>query len=188
MIKKLILKIYVFLKKCINPDQRTPLEVAIDEGLTVGKNFKCLEGTIIDPGHVSLITIGDNVTLAPNVHILAHDASTRRALGYTMLGKVDIGNDVFVGANSTILPGVSIGDNSIIGANSLVSRDVPANCVYAGNPAKMLMTTEEYFEKRRRQMEEYPVFGMEYYKDKSDEEHLKHLTEEVKKHGYGFVK
>ena len=188
MIKKLILKIYTFLKKCINPDQRTDLERAIDDGLTVGKDFKCLGGAIIDPGHASLITIGDNVTFAPNVHILAHDASTRRALGYTMLGKVEIGNDVFIGANSTVLLGVTIGDGSIIGANSLVSHDVPPNCVYAGNPAKMLMTTEEYYEKRRKQMEEYPVFGMEYYKDKSDGEHLKHLTEEVKKHGYGFVK
>lgn len=186
--KKLILWFYNFLKRCINPDQRTALEVAIDEGLTVGKNFKCLGGAIIDPGHVSLITIGDNVTFAPNVHILAHDASTRRALGYTMLGKVEIGNNVFIGANSTVLPGVTIGNGSIIGANSLVSHDVPENCVYAGNPAKKLMTTEEYYEKRRKQMEEYPVFGMEYYKDKSDEEHLKHLAEEVKKHGYGFVK
>ena len=99
MIKKLILKIYTFLKKCINPDQRTDLERAIDDGLTVGKDFKCLGGVIIDPGHASLITIGDNVTIAPNVHILAHDASTRRTLGYTMLGKVEIGNDVFIGAN-----------------------------------------------------------------------------------------
>lgn len=186
--KKLILWFYNFLKKCINPDQRSELEVAIDEGLTVGKDFKCLGGVIIDPGHVSLITIGDNVTFAPNVHILAHDASTRRALGYTMLGKVEIGNDVFIGANSTVLPGVTIGDNSVIGANSLVSHDVPAGCVYAGNPAKLIMTTEDYFEKRRKQMEQYPVFGMEYYKDKSDAEHLKKLAEEVKKHGYGFVK
>lgn len=186
--KKIILWFYNFLKRCINPDQRTDLERYIDDGLTVGKDFKCLGGVIIDPGHVNIITIGDNVTFAPRVHILAHDASTRRALGYTMLGKVEIGNDVFIGANSTVLPGVTIGDGAIIGANSLVSHDVPANMVYAGNPAKQIMTTEEYFEKRRKQMEEYPVFGMEYYRGKSDAEHLNHLAEEVKKHGYGFVK
>ncbi len=188
MIKKLIFKIYTFLKKCINPDQRSDLERAVDEGLTVGRDFKCLGGCIIDPGHVNLITIGDNVTFAPNVHILAHDASTRRALGYTMLGRVDIGDDVFIGANSTVLPGVIIGNGAIIGANSLVSKDVPASTVFAGNPAKQIMTTEEYFAKRKKQMEEYPVFGMEYYKDKSDAEHLKHLSEEIKKSRYGFVK
>ena len=88
-------------------------------GLTVGKNFSRQEKTLI----------GDNVTLAPRVHILAHDASTKKALGYTRIGVVNIGNNVFIGASSTILPGISIGNNVVIGANSVVSRDIPDNSV-----------------------------------------------------------
>ena len=73
---------------------------------------------IIDPGHCWLISVGDRVTLAPRVHILAHDASLKETLGYTKIGRVKIGNDVFIGANTTILPGVTIGDKVVIGANS----------------------------------------------------------------------
>ena len=52
-------------------------------GLRVGSNFNMLGGCIIDHSHCCLITIGDNVTFAPRVHVLAHDASTKHALGYT---------------------------------------------------------------------------------------------------------
>ena len=87
------------------------------------------DGCILDPGHVFLITIGDNVTFAPRVHILAHDASTKELTGYTKIAPVNIGNNVFIGANSTVLMGVNIGDNVIVGANSLVSKDIPDGCV-----------------------------------------------------------
>jgi maltose O-acetyltransferase len=80
-------------------------------GLTVGENFSRQEKTLIDQSHCWLITIGDDVTLAPRAHILAHDASTKKALGYTRIGVVNIGNNVFIGASSTILPGVNIGNN-----------------------------------------------------------------------------
>ena len=60
-------------------------------GLKVGKNFSMQEKCIIDKSHCWLITIGDDVTLAPRVHILAHDASTKRHLDYTKIGLVNIG-------------------------------------------------------------------------------------------------
>ena len=86
-------------------------EDLIDMGLVVGKNFKRMHGVILDPSHVWHIHIGDNVTLAPRVHILAHDASLYNTLGYTRIGNVNIGNNVFIGAESVILPGVNIGNN-----------------------------------------------------------------------------
>ena len=67
------------------------------DGLIFGKNFDTQYGVIIDPGHCWLIEIGDNVTLAPRVHILAHDASMKKFLGYTKIAPVKIGNNVFVG-------------------------------------------------------------------------------------------
>lgn len=71
-----------------------------------------MHGTILDPSHCWLITIGDNVTMAPRVHILAHDASTCHHLGYARIGRIDIGNNVFIGADTVVLPGVYIGSNS----------------------------------------------------------------------------
>jgi maltose O-acetyltransferase len=106
-----------------------------------------LQGCIIDDSHCHRIKIGNNVTLAPRVHILAHDASPNKFIGVVKEGDVIIGNNVFIGANSTILCDTIIGDNVIIGANSVVTKDIPSNSVYGGNPAKFICTTEEYLKK-----------------------------------------
>lgn len=137
-------------------------EKLIKMGLTVGKNFKRLYGVILDPSHCWLIEIGNDVTLAPRVHILAHDASTKNHLGYTKIGKVKIGNNVFIGAETVILPGVTIGNNVIIGANSTVTHNVPDNLVVAGNPAKQICTLEEYLDKERNRMKSSPVYGEDF--------------------------
>ena len=137
-------------------------EKLISMGMKVGKNFGRLNGVILDPSHCWLIEIGDNVTLAPRVHILCHDASTKTFLGYTKIGQVTIGNNVFIGAESVVLPGVTIGNNVVIGANSTVTHDIPDNTVYAGTPAKMLCTLDEYLEKEKTRMENVPCYGEEY--------------------------
>lgn len=131
-------------------------------GLRVGKNFLRMHGVILDPSHCWLITIGDNVTLAPRVHVLCHDASTCHALGYARIGRVNIGNNVFVGAESVILPGVSIGDNVVIGANSTVTHDIPSNTVAVGSPARVVGTYEDFITKNRDQIKISPVYGDDY--------------------------
>lgn len=131
-------------------------------GLIVGKNFKRLHGVILDPSHCWLITIGDNVTMAPNVHVLCHDASTKYFLDYTKIGRVTIGNNVFIGASSIILPNVKIGDNVIIGANSTITRDIPDGIVVAGSPAKKICTIEEYLEKEKITKKDAPIFSEDY--------------------------
>jgi maltose O-acetyltransferase len=137
-------------------------EKLISMGMTVGKNFKRLQGTILDPAHCWPITIGDNVTMAPRVHILCHDASTKAFLGYTKIGRVNIGNHVFIGAESVVLPGVTIGNNVIIGANSTVTHDIPDNSVAAGSPARVLCSLDEYLSKEKSRMETAPCYGEEY--------------------------
>lgn len=134
----------------------------INNGMVVGNNFVRMAGVILDDSHCWLITIGDNVTLAPRVHILCHDASTKKHLGYTKIGRVNIGNNVFIGAEGVVLPGVTIGDNVIVGANSTVTHDIPANTVVAGNPARVICTLEEYLKKEKARMEQSPVYGEEY--------------------------
>ena len=78
-------------------------------GMKVGKNFVRLNGVILDPSHCWLIEIGDNVTMAPRVHILCHDASTKVHLNYTKIGKVKIGDHITISAIS----GVGMVDNNI---------------------------------------------------------------------------
>ena len=137
-------------------------EKLISRGLKVGANFQRLHGVILDPDHCWLIEIGDNVTMAPRVHILCHDASTKAFLDYTKIGRVTIGNNVFIGAESVVLPGVTIGNNVVIGANSTVTHDIPDNSVAVGSPARVLCTLEEYLNKEKKRMTDSPCYGEEY--------------------------
>lgn len=127
-----------------------PTSWLIKNGLHVGKNFRRMNGVWIDPGHCWLISFGDNVTLAPRVTILAHDASPQAYMHVTKVGRVSVGNNTFIGAGSIILPGVTIGENVVIGAGSIVSKNVPANTVAAGNPCHPIMSIDEYLEKIKK--------------------------------------
>jgi len=162
-------------------------EYLVKRGLKVGRNFKRLVGTILDPAHCWLITIGDNVTMAPRVHVLAHDASTFAYLGYTKIGLVRIGSNVFIGAGSVILPNVTIGDNVIIGANSTVTRDIPANSVAAGNPARHICALDTYVAKNRELMKSRPCYGEEYTTRQKINEENKVLMRRELQTGVGFV-
>ena len=137
-------------------------EKLIKIGLKVGNNFVRLNGVIIDPSHCWLIEIGDNVTMAPRVHILAHDASPKAFLNYTKIGRVTIGNNVFIGAESVVLSNVKIGNNVIIGANSTVTKDIPDGVVVVGNPAHIMCTLEEYIERQKAKMNDCPIYGESY--------------------------
>ena len=119
-------------------------------GVHVGEN--CYIGTKhIDLGHGFLIHIGSNVTIS-SARILAHDASTKRFLGYSRVGRVSIGDYSFVGAGAIVLPGVSIGERCVVGAGSVVTRDVPDGAVVAGNPARVIGSTEGLVARNRAKM------------------------------------
>lgn len=162
-------------------------EDLVKNGLTVGKNFVRMHGCILDPSHVWHIKIGDNVTLAPRVHILAHDASLCHHLGYARIGNVTIGNNVFVGAESVILPNVTIGDNTIIGANSTVSRSIPENSVAAGSPAKVICSLEEYLEKNKKMMESRPCYGEEFSLRSNPSMEKRFQMRHELEDGFGFI-
>ena len=164
-------------------------ENLIRKGLKVGKNFKRLHGVILDPAHCWLITIGDNVTMAPNVHILAHDASTCLELGFAKIGRVNIGNNVFIGASSIVLPNVAIGDNVIVGAGAVVTRDLAPNGVYAGNPARLIISYDDYMKKQKDNLENSPVYGEEYtLRNKNIPDEQKEEMYNALKDAGGFVK
>src|SRR5690606_1575679 len=91
------------------------------------------------------ISVGKNTVIGYNTTILAHEY----LITEYRLGEVKIGNEVMIGANSTILPGVEIGDGAIVSAGTLVHRDVPAGSFVGGNPMRIIYTKEE-MDKRRK--------------------------------------
>jgi len=126
------------------------MEDRLSRGLKVGENTHIFSWEGIDANWPWLISIGDGVTISSNVQILAHDASTNKVGCRTKLGRVTIGDNVFIGARSVILCNTRIGDNVVIGAGSVVSRDCEPNSVYAGNPARKICTIEEYRAKHEK--------------------------------------
>ena len=150
------------LRRIIRWKHKSPEKTAMDycyaHGFTSGKNFQYNSGYPIDANWPWLISVGDDVTLASNVRILAHDASTAKTGVHTKIGIVRIGNNVFIGADSIVLCNIRIGDNVIIGAGSVVTHDIPSNSVYAGNPAKYVCSFEEYKQKHHVNQENHPIF------------------------------
>ena len=112
--------------------------------IEVGKNFFAnYNCTILDVG---MVRIGDNCQMAPNVAIYTaghpvHPADRNSLYEYGI--DVTIGNNVWLGGNVVICPGVTIGDNVVIGAGSVVTKDIPAWTVAAGNPCKVIRRITE---------------------------------------------
>ncbi len=181
-------KIYLWLRKrLLHIDDRSPLRIAVDNGMKVGRDCQIMEACSFDPSHSWLIEIGDRVTIAPRVQVLAHDASTKRELGYTRIARVSIGNDVFIGMGSILLPGVHIGDKVIIGAGSVVTKDIPGNSVAAGNPCRVIETYEDYISKRRESTRVSPCYDRDYLIGRITPEGKERMKEELSSAKEGYI-
>lgn len=127
-------------------------------GVTIGSNFDGPD-SVIDYCYGHLVTIGDNVTISGTT-ILAHDGTTKKILGYCKVAPVKIGNNVFIGYGSIILPGVTIGNKVIVGAGTICSKDIPDNSVVVrgtDTAYRTLCTYDEYIEKQKKRMEILPI-------------------------------
>lgn len=168
--------------------EESPMERAYRLGFRSGENFNCFSPYAIDPNWPWLISCGDNVLLSSDVRILAHDASPCKAGVSTKVGLVEIGNNVFVGAGSTVLCDTKIGDNVIIGAGSVVTHDVPSNSVVAGNPAKIVCSFEDWKKKHEQYHEERPIcneYKWDEWVNAPEEDRLK--MREKLKDGFGYL-
>lgn len=141
--------------------QRIYLKVCIAKGLKVGKNVRFVEvpefGT--EP---FLIEIGDETTFSNNIRLINHDGG-QNALHFfekykdvRTFGRIKIGRQCLIGADSIIMPGIEIGDNCILGAGSILTTSMPKGSVFAGVPAKFICTIEEYGDKLLKNNVMYP--------------------------------
>lgn len=99
-----------------------------------------------------LIEIGDDCQITAGVKFFTHwGAKVARIIDPTFdcFGKVKIGNNVYIGTNSLIMPGVIVGNNVLIAAGSVVTHSVPDNVVIGGNPAHIICSFEDYYEKNK---------------------------------------
>lgn len=162
------------------------LKRLVKNGLMVGDCFQMEKGCNIDAVCPWLIKIGDNVTFATNVCVLAHDASTKKLTGYTRVGRVSVGDNVFVGYGSIILPGVSIGNDTVVGAGAVVTKDVPVGKIVAGVPAKIVGDVSELKAKAECLMSSSHAYGQEYLRDQIDETRMNQMRAELA-HSDGFI-
>lgn len=111
-------------------------------GVKIGRNTMISLRAKIDVRRGKVI-IGDNCHITYGCVILSHDGAARQIdPNDDREGPVVIGNKVFIGVNSVVLPNVTIGENSVIGAGSVVTKDIPPNVVAMGNPARVIRKIE----------------------------------------------
>jgi maltose O-acetyltransferase len=110
--------------------------------INIGKNTYISPKAYIDHHKRFSVEIGNNCYITRDCIILDHTQEKQggpmKLWGNIEYGKVKIGNNVFIGVKSVIMPGVTIGDNVIIGAMSLVTKDIPSNVVAVGQPARVI--------------------------------------------------
>jgi acetyltransferase-like isoleucine patch superfamily enzyme len=114
------------------------VRIAVAEGgrLTVGDNVAMNSGSSIEVWHE--VSIGDKVMMGPNVTIMDDNRHEVEPGAPLWKGPTVIGDNVWLAASVTVLPGVTIGSGSVIGGNSVVSQDIPANSFAAGSPARVV--------------------------------------------------
>jgi acetyltransferase-like isoleucine patch superfamily enzyme len=95
------------------------------------------------------VSLGNNIHITREVLFITHDGGTLlfrdKEPSLEITKCIKVGNNVYIGARSIIMPGVIIGNDCVIGAGSVVTKNIPSNSVYAGVPAKKIKTTKEYF-------------------------------------------
>lgn len=138
-----------------NADKRTKLIIKKNLFKSVGNNF-FFQPRII-PDEPKLISFGNNVTVASGVTFVTHDVIDKvlNKINYDFnfhynCAPIEIGDNVFIGCNVTILPNVKIGNNVIIAAGSIITKDIPNNTIVGGNPAKVIGTFDKYVTQRKK--------------------------------------
>lgn len=108
-------------------------------------------------------------------------------LGYTKIGRIVIGNNVFIGAGSIVLPNVKIGNNVIVGAGSVVAADIPDDVIVAGCPAKVIKKIPDFIAYHKDCLSIRPVYNEEWSINKITEVQKAEMKLALKD-GFGYIK
>lgn len=131
------------IRKKLFHDRQAVVNYCKMSGMKVGEN--CAIFSNIVTGEPYLVTLGNNVTISTDVTFCTHDASIGLIFGKKVLsdmcGRINIGNNCFIGLNSTVLYGITLADNIIVAAGSVVTRSfTEERIIIGGNPAKKIST------------------------------------------------
>ncbi len=169
--KRVILKRYFKILHTVNPEKykKKYPKYLRDIGINISENYYSTKHGFIAPSVVfdfndySLITIGDATTISSEVVFLTHDYSISKglklidpSLSGRFLRSISIGANSFIGMRTMLLPGTTIGNNVIVGAGSIVKGTFPDNVVIAGNPARIICSTEEWA-KRHHELQDFDI-------------------------------
>lgn len=144
MLRKLRLKL---LKKILSPEL-----YARNIGVNIGKN-NFIPDKNCWSSEPYLITIGNHCQITMGVRLFTHGGGNtvrKTNPNFDVFGKIVVGDWVYIGTNSLIMPGVTIGDGALIAAGSVVTKSVPPGVVVGGNPARIISTIEDYIKKNER--------------------------------------
>jgi acetyltransferase-like isoleucine patch superfamily enzyme len=139
------------------------------KGVIVGEGTTFFSTVRIDISRPSLVEIGKNCTFTDKVSLVTHGfdwSVIREKYGEVLCssGKVTIEDNVFIGINTIITKGVRVGRDSIIGAGSVVTHDIPAGSVAVGNPCKVIMSIDEYYQSRKKKyVDEAKAYARQLY-------------------------
>ncbi len=160
--KYIINRIKQFYWCCI----ASPVAYARHIGVNIGEN--CLINTRYWSSEPYLITIGNHVQVTTKTFFHTHGGGNSVRLNhpnFDVFGKIVIEDWAYIGAQSHIMPGVTIGTGALVAAGSIVTKSVPPHTVVGGNPAKVICTTDEYYEKNKKF--DLETAGLSYEEKKS---------------------
>lgn len=148
---------YFFIpQKILRINGKVPWPVHYTSRVTGVENIT--KGVMCDPGDmpgmyvqaIHRIVLGNRIEFGPGVKLISTNHRLENYSEHEKKGGIRIGNNVWIGANSIVLPGVEIGDNVVIGAGSVVVKNIPPNTIAVGNPCKVIKEKTEYLEELER--------------------------------------
>lgn len=141
---------FIIPQKILGFNRNVPWPVHFTSKVRSPQNIQ--KGVLCDPGdNIGVyiqakngIIFGNNVGISPGCKIISANHNQEDHRKHDVTNPIVIGNNVFIYANSVVLPGVQIGDNVVIGAGSVVNKDIPSNSVAVGNPCKVIKSKAAY--------------------------------------------
>ena len=177
MLKKILVRLEFYFA---NRSQPAKVEYLRKQGAKIGEGTRLNCRTSAFSTEPYLIEVGAMSYFAAGVQLFTHDGGVMvlNNLGFfgekqmDKMGRIKIGDNVYIGTNAMVLPDVTIGDNCIIGAGAIVTKSIPSGSVAVGVPAKVICSVEDYGERAKSRI--YPTMNMPFLEKK------KFLMENVK--------